>query len=306
MSYSNNNNENSIEKSKRRISVLSDQLVLSTNLTSSSTTTPSQQQQQNKYEFILVSIDSKSKVATVTINRPKSFNAFNHQSASELLSALQSLDLNDNVHSIVLTGGPKVFACGADIKEMVNLSMQDMIKRGQLIDKLCEICTIEKPIIGAVSGFALGGGCEVALMCDVVIASETAKFGQPEIKIGTIPGAGGTQRLARAVGKSKAMEMILTGRMLDAKEALAYGFVSKVVPTDKLLEEATKLAVEVASFSLPVIKFAKETVNKSFDTGLTEGLYMEKRVFHSTFALNDRKEGMDAFSNKRTPKWSNS
>ncbi|KAF2076224.1 hypothetical protein CYY_002465 [Polysphondylium violaceum] len=260
--------------------------------------------QKYNYPTLLVNID-ENKVATVTLNRPKVLNSFNFEMSSQLVSCLKALDQDSNVHCIILTGNEKSFACGADIKQMTNLGMQDMMKRGQLIDKLCDIAYIEKPIVAAVCGFALGGGCEVAMTCDIIVAGENAKFGQPEVKIGTIPGAGGTQRLVRAVGKSKAMEMVLTGKMIDAREALQFGLVSTVVPVDQVLKTAYTIAKDIASLSAPVIKLAKETVNKAYDSTLTEGLHLERRVFHSTFALDDRKEGMDAFANKRKPVWKN-
>jgi len=260
--------------------------------------------QKYKYETLLVSVD-ENKVAIVTLNRPKVLNSFNHQMSGELITCLKLLDKDPKVHCIILTGNEKSFACGADIKEMTKLGMQDMMKRGQLIDTLCDIAYIEKPMIAAVCGFALGGGCEVAMACDIIIAGENAKFGQPEVKIGTIPGAGGTQRLVRAVGKSKAMEMLLTGKTIDAREALQFGLISASLPVDQVMKSAYSLAKEIASLSAPVILLAKETANKAYDSTLTEGLHLERRVFHSTFALDDRKEGMDAFANKRKPVWKN-
>ncbi|KAN0050699.1 hypothetical protein ACTA71_003844 [Dictyostelium dimigraforme] len=300
-----------MESAIKRINIISNQIVennrtsfLETNNTSS-ISIPSSSEDKYKFETVLIEIKDGS-IALVTLNRPKSLNSFNYQMSKELLDCCRLLDKDDRVKCIVLTGsGTKSFACGADIKEMVSHDMVYMMKRGQLIDNLCDLKEIEKPIIAAVNGYALGGGCEVAMICDIIVAGENAVFGQPETKIGTIPGAGGTQRLIRAVGKSKAMEMILTGNPIDAQQALQFGLVSCVVPIDKTIETALKMAKQITSLSPIVIKLAKETVNHAQESNLTEGLHIERRVFHSTFALKDRQEGMDSFANKRKPNWTN-
>lgn len=240
-----------------------------------------------------------NKVATITLHRPQALNALSNQLIEELGAALDDLESDDSVHVIILTGSEKAFAAGADIKEMkdktfVSAYREDFITKGWERVSQCR-----KPIIAAVSGFALGGGNEVAMMCDIIIASDTAKFGQPEITLGIIPGAGGTQRLTRAVGKAKAMDLCLTGRMMDASEALAAGLVSRVVTSADLMTEATKTAEKIASFSPTTVMLAKESVNKAFETTLKEGINFERRLFHSTFATNDQKEGMAAFVEKR-------
>jgi enoyl-CoA hydratase len=251
-------------------------------------------------EFIKVTDQKEPFVALIELNRPKELNALNRQLMLELLQALQALDKNDTVRAIVLTGNEQAFAAGADIKQMADQSAIDML----MVDQFStwdQIRKTKKPIIAAVSGFALGGGCELTMMCDIIIASETARFGQPEIKIGTIPGAGGTQRLTRAVGKSKAMELILTGRFLSAQEAFFYGLVSKVVPVEMYLLEALQLAKEIAQQSPVAVQLAKEAVNGSFETQLDEGLAFERKNFYLTFASADQKEGMKAFIEKRRP-----
>jgi enoyl-CoA hydratase len=253
-------------------------------------------------EFIKVTEQREPLVALIELNRPKELNALNFQLMTELLSALQQLDRNDQVRAIVLTGNEKAFAAGADIKEMADKSAIEM----HLQDRFTtwdQIRKTKKPIIAAVSGFALGGGCELTMMCDMIIASETAKFGQPEIKIGTIPGAGGTQRLTKAVGKSKAMELILTGRFLSAEEALFYGLVNKVVPVEMYLHEALLLAKEIAQMSPIAVQLAKEAINRSFETQLDEGLAFERKNFYLSFASEDQKEGMKAFMEKRKPEY---
>jgi enoyl-CoA hydratase len=253
-------------------------------------------------EFIKVTEQREPLVALIELNRPKELNALNFQLMTELLSALQQLDRNDQVRAIVLTGNEKAFAAGADIKEMADKSAIEM----HLLDRFTtwdQIRKTKKPIIAAVSGFALGGGCELTMMCDMIIASETAKFGQPEIKIGTIPGAGGTQRLTKAVGKSKAMELILTGRFLSAEEALFYGLVNKVVPVEMYLHEALLLAKEIAQMSPIAVQLAKEAINRSFETQLDEGLAFERKNFYLSFASEDQKEGMKAFMEKRKPEY---
>jgi enoyl-CoA hydratase/carnithine racemase len=254
-----------------------------------------------QYTSILVS--QTGRVATITLHRPKALNALNDQLMSEVSDALARFQAAGNVGCIILTGsGTRAFAAGADIKEMKDknyyeMSTFDKIKPWEAVAD----CTI--PIIAAVNGFALGGGCEVAMMCDIMLASTKAKFGQPEIKIGTIPGAGGTQRLIRAIGKSKAMEMCLTGRMMGAVEAKERGLVASVHAPADLLAAAEKLALEIATLSLPLVKLTKEAVNASQEATLTTGMRIERRLFHSTFGLQDRKEGMSAFAEKRKPQW---
>jgi enoyl-CoA hydratase len=223
----------------------------------------------------------------------------------ELGRALDDMESDDAIGAIVLTGSEKAFAAGADIKEMAGKSYMDVYLQNFITEGWERVTTCRKPVIAAVAGYALGGGCEMAMMCDFIIAAETAKFGQPEITIGTIPGAGGTQRLTRFVGKSKAMEMCLTGRLMDAEEAERAGLVSRVVPAEELLGDAIKTAEKIANLSRPIVLMAKECVNRSYETTLAEGIRFERRVFHSTFATDDQKEGMAAFAEKRTPKWTN-
>jgi enoyl-CoA hydratase len=220
----------------------------------------------------------------------------------ELLTALKSADENSNVACIVITGSQKAFAAGADIKEMEERDLSSVVKDNFLMNWE-EIAKIRKPIIAAVNGYALGGGCELAMLCDIVLAGEKAQFGQPEIKLGTIPGGGGTQRLVRAIGKSRAMELVLTGDFIGAAEAKERGLVSRIEPVDKLVHEALALGKKIAGFSQPVVALAKECVNSAFEMNLQAGLIFEKRVFHSTFGLHDRKEGMNAFANKRNPEF---
>jgi enoyl-CoA hydratase len=251
-------------------------------------------------DFIKVTEQHAPFVALVELNRPKELNALNRQLMEELRDSLLQLDKNDQVRVIILTGNEHAFAAGADIKQMADKSAVDML----VIDQFStwdQIRKTKKPIIAAVSGFALGGGCELAMMCDIIIASESAKFGQPEIKLGTIPGAGGTQRLTKAVGKSKAMELVLSGRFLSAEEAHYYGLVSKVVPVEMYLAEALTLAGEIAAMSPLAVQLAKEAVNRSFETQLDEGLAFERKNFYLTFASADQKEGMSAFIEKRKP-----
>jgi enoyl-CoA hydratase len=253
-------------------------------------------------EFIKVTEQKESFVALIELNRPKELNALNRQLMEELRDSLLLLDKNDQVRVIIITGNEQAFAAGADIKQMANKSAIDML----LIDQFStwdQIRKTKKPIIAAVSGFALGGGCELAMTCDMIIASESAKFGQPEIKIGTIPGAGGTQRLTKAVGKAKAMELILTGRFISAEEAHFYGLVNKVVPVEMYLYEALQLAKEIAQLSPVAVQLAKEAVNRSFETQLDEGLAFERKNFYLTFASEDQKEGMKAFVEKRKPEY---
>ena len=240
--------------------------------------------------------------AIVQFNRPDVLNALNMKLMEELVDALESLDKDPGVRCIILTGNEKAFAAGADIKEMADASAVEMLTRDQFA-RWDRIRKIKKPIIAAVSGFALGGGCELSMTCDMIIASETAKFGQPEINIGVMPGAGGTQRLTRAVGKAKSMEMVLTGRMISADEALRWGLVNKVVPVEYYLEEAKAWAKEIASKPPVAVKLAKEAVLKSFDTTIEGGLEFERKNFYLLFASEDQKEGMNAFSEKRNPEW---
>ncbi len=255
------------------------------------------------YENIIV--ETHGAVGLIRLNRPKALNALCAALIVDLGHALDAFEADDGIGAVVLTGSDKAFAAGADIKEMrdktyMDVYLSDFITRGWE-----RVTTCRKPIIAAVAGYALGGGCEVAMMCDFILAADTARFGQPEITIGTIPGAGGTQRLPRFVGKSKAMEMCLTGRMMDAAEAERCGLVSRVVPAAELVDEALKTAAKIAALSRPVTMMAKESVNRAFETTLAEGLKFERRVFHSTFALEDQKEGMAAFSEKRPPKFRN-
>lgn len=249
-------------------------------------------------DFIKSTDQKEPFIALVELYRPKELNALNPQLMQELRDTLQRLDKDDNVRVIVLTGNEQAFAAGADIKQMADKSAVDML----MIDQFStwdQIRKIRKPIIAAVSGFALGGGCELAMMCDMIIASESAKFGQPEIKIGTIPGAGGTQRLTKAVGKAKAMELILTGRFISAQEALQYRLVNKVVPVEMYLQEALVLAREIAQLSPVAVQLGKEAINRSYEAHLDEGLAFERKNFYLTFASEDQKEGMKAFIEKR-------
>ncbi len=251
-------------------------------------------------EFIKVTEQYQPGIALIQLYRPKELNALNPQLMQEVRDALQEFDKNENVKVIIITGNDQAFAAGADIKQMADKSAIDM----QIMDQFStwdQIRKTKKPIIAAVSGFALGGGCEFVMTCDMVIASETAKFGQPEIKIGTMPGAGGTQRLTKAIGKAKAMELILTGRFLSAQEAHFYGLVNKVVPVEMYMHEAVELAKEIAQMSTIAVQLAKEAVNRSFETQLDEGLMFERKNFYLTFASEDQKEGMKAFIEKRKP-----
>ena len=250
------------------------------------------------YETIEVRIEA-DQVGVITLNRPKQLNALNDQLMNELGAALKAFDADDNIGCMIITGSEKAFAAGADISVMAKYSFADAYK-GDFITRNWEtIRSIRKPVIAAVSGFALGGGCELAMMCDFIIAADNAKFGQPEIKLGVIPGAGGTQRLPRAVGKSKAMDMCLTARMMDATEAERSGLVSRVVPLDKLMEETLAAAITISGFSQITVMAAKESVNRAFEGTLADGVMFERRLFHGLFATQDQKEGMDAFLNKR-------
>ncbi len=255
------------------------------------------------YETILV--EEHGSVGLITLNRPEALNALNGQLISELGTALDAFEADQKIGAIVLTGSEKAFAAGADIKEMKDLSYMDVYLT-DFINDWEHITTIRKPVIAAVAGFALGGGCELAMMCDFIIAADTARFGQPEITLGIIPGAGGSQRLSGLVGKSKAMDMILTGRMMDAEEAERAGLVSRVVEADVLVAEALKAAGKIASLSRPSILMAKEAINRSLEVSLSDGIRFERRLFHSLFATQDQKEGMAAFTEKRKPAFSNS
>lgn len=251
-------------------------------------------------EFIKLTEQFEKHVALIELNRPKELNALNLQLMQDLRDTLKQLDNNAEVRVIIITGNEQAFAAGADIKQMANKTAIDML----LIDQFStwdQIRKTRKPIIAAVSGFALGGGCELAMTCDMIIASETAKFGQPEIKIGVMPGAGGTQRLTKAIGKAKAMELVLTGRFLSAEEAKNYGLVNKVVPVEMYMYEAVQLAKEIAAMSPIATMLAKEAVNRSFETFLDEGLHFERKNFYLAFASEDQKEGMAAFVEKRKP-----
>jgi enoyl-CoA hydratase len=249
------------------------------------------------YENILV--ETRDRTGLVTLNRPKALNALNDALMDELGDALLAFDADDAIGAIIVTGGEKAFAAGADIGAMSTWTYMDVFKSDYISRNWETIRRIRKPVIAAVSGYALGGGCELVMMCDIVIAAETARFGQPEIKLGIIPGAGGTQRLPRAVGKAKAMDLVLSARMMDAREAESAGLVSRVVAPDKLLEEALATAGAIASFSLPAVMMAKEAVNRAYEAPLSEGLLFERRLFHSLFATEDQKEGMAAFVAKR-------
>ena len=259
------------------------------------------------YEMIVTRTEGPDsrQVGIVTLNRPKQLNALNDQLMDELGRALKAFDADDSVGCIVLTGSEKAFAAGADIGAMANYSFADVYSKDFITRNWEQIRSIRKPVIAAVSGFALGGGCELAMMCDFIIAADNAKFGQPEIKLGIIPGAGGTQRLPRAVGKAKAMDMALTGRMMDAAEAERVGLVSRVVPLDQLMDEALGAALMICSYSRPSLMAAKEAVNRAFESGLSDGVMFERRLFHALFSTQDQKEGMDAFVNKRKPEFKN-
>jgi enoyl-CoA hydratase len=251
-------------------------------------------------EYIIVHEQHEPFVALIQLNRPKELNALNLQLMQELRDALQQLDKNENVRAIIITGNEQAFAAGADIKQMADKNAIDMLRVDQF-STWDQIRKTKKPIIAAVSGFALGGGCELAMMCDMIIASETAKFGQPEIKIGVMPGAGGTQRLTKAIGKAKAMELVLTGRFISAEEAFTYKLVNKVVPVEMYVREAIQLAKEISQMSPVAIQLAKEAINRSFETSLDEGLHFERKNFYLAFASEDQKEGMKAFIEKRKP-----
>lgn len=244
-----------------------------------------------------------SAIAILTLNRPKALNALSDALVGEIVSKLQELDADDSIRATVLTGSGKAFAAGADIKEMGSRTSYAEVRTQAMLAHWSGVSSIRKPIVAAVNGFALGGGCELAMSCDIIIASEKAKFGQPEIKLGTIPGVGGTQRLIRAVGKSKAMEWTLTGDMISAVDAERAGLVSRVVAHDEVVSEAVKVAEKIASFSAPVVELAKECVDAAAETTLKEGLRLERGLFHATWGLEDRREGFAAFMEKRAPTW---
>jgi enoyl-CoA hydratase len=249
-------------------------------------------------------VERRGRVGIVRLNRPQALNALNVTLMDELLGAVEAFDADAGVGCILITGSDKAFAAGADIKEMADKTYIDIFRADYTADYE-RLTRVRKPVIAAVAGFTLGGGCELAMMCDFIIAADTAKFGQPEIKLGIIPGIGGTQRLTRAVGKAKAMDLILTGRMMDAAEAERSGLVARVVPAASLMEEAMKVAETIAALSQPSLLAAKEAVNRSFETSLAEGVRFERRVFHALFATKDRKEGMTAFIEKRPPRFTN-
>jgi len=252
------------------------------------------------YQLIQVRTEA-DKVGIITLNRPKQLNALNSELMVEMGTALKLFDADPHIGCIILTGNEKAFAAGADIGAMATYSYADVYKSDYITRDWETLRSIRKPIIAAVSGFALGGGCEVAMMCDIIIAADNARFGQPEIKLGIIPGAGGTQRLPRAIGKAKAMDLALTGRMMDAQEAERAGLVSRVVPLDKLMEEALGAALIICDYSQIAVMSAKESINRAFESSLSDGVMFERRMFHALFATEDQKEGMDAFVNKRKP-----
>lgn len=252
--------------------------------------------------FNSILVETRKKVGLVTLNRPQAMNALNAELMEELVQALQVFDADANIGAILITGNERAFAAGADIKAMVNSTMTEMLA-GSFLELFDELRKVKKPIIAAVSGYALGGGCELAMSCDLIIAAENARFGQPEVTIGVIPGAGGTQRLTHAVGKALAMEMVLNNRMLSAEEALMHGLVNRVVPSEHYLDEGLALASEIAERAPLAVRLGKEFVNKAFELPLSEGLESERRNFYLLFASQDQKEGMQAFVEKRKPKW---
>lgn len=251
------------------------------------------------YENILV--ETRGSVGLVTLNRPAALNALNKALMDELAQQLDEWETRDDVRCVVITGSAKAFAAGADIKEMASKTYMDAYMQDLFTTNWERVTRFRKPVIAAVAGYALGGGCELAMMCDLILCADNAKFGQPEIKLGVMPGVGGTQRLTRFVGKSKAMEMCLTGRMMDAAEAERSGLVSRVVPLDNLVDEALKTATQIAEMSLPILMMTKETINRAYETTLSEGVRFERRLFHSMFAVEDKHEGMQAFIEKRPP-----
>jgi enoyl-CoA hydratase len=254
------------------------------------------------YQNILV--ETQGRVGVIRLNRPQALNALNKALIADLTQAIEAFDADDKIGCMLITGSDKAFAAGADIKEMADKPFIGAYL-GDFVSNWDAAARARKPIVAAVAGFALGGGCELAMQCDIIIAADTAKFGQPEIKLGVIPGIGGTQRLARAVGKAKAMDLILTGRTMDAAEAEKSGLVARVVSPENLMNEAMKVAETIANMSLPSVLAGKEAVNRAFESGLSEGIIFERRIFHSLFATEDQKEGMMAFIEKRPPKWKN-
>ena len=255
--------------------------------------------------YELIKVEEKGRVGVITLNRPKQLNALSPQLMQELGAALQAYDGNEGIGAIVITGSEKAFAAGADIAAMKDYSYMDAYMADYVTRDWEHLRRIRKPVIAAVAGYALGGGNELAMMCDIVIAAENARFGQPEVNLGVMPGAGGTQRLPRAVGKAKAMDICLTARMMDAQEAERAGLVSRVVPLDKLMDEALAVADKIAGYSLPVVMMIKESINRAYESTLAEGVLFERRLFHSQFALADQKEGMAAFLEKRKPTFKN-
>ena len=254
------------------------------------------------YQNIIV--ETQGRVGIIRLNRPQALNALNKALIAELTQAIETFDTDEKIGCLLITGNDKAFAAGADIKEMANKPFIEAYL-GDFVSNWNAAAHARKPIVAAVAGFALGGGCELAMQCDIVIAADTAKFGQPEIKLGVIPGIGGTQRLARAIGKAKAMDLILTGRMMDAAEAEKSGLVARVVSAASLMDEAMKVAETIANMSLPSVLAGKEAINRASESGLSEGVAFERRIFHSLFATEDQKEGMKAFIEKRPPKWKN-
>lgn len=290
----------SLNASLRSSMFATQQLAASSNLVAKKLYS-SEAKQPVAYKHIIAEVRGQHKnIGFVQLNRPKALNALCAELMTELEDAVKSFNKNPDVACLILTGSQRAFAAGADIKEMQNKGFSDVVM-GNFLSNWTALAESKKPIIAAVNGFALGGGCEIAMMCDIIIAGEKAEFGQPEIIIGTIPGAGGTQRLTRVVGKSKAMEMVLTGDRISAKEAQLYGLVSAIHPPEKLVDEAMKLAERIATHSKLVVQLAKESVNAAYETTLAQGINYERRLFHSTFASNDRKEGMTAFVEKRKP-----
>jgi len=255
-------------------------------------------------DFDTILLERKGRVGWITLNRPKALNALNEQVLDDVIAALDELERDEEIGAVVITGSERAFAAGADIKEMQPKSYMDVFLN-DFFARWDRLANFRKPTIAAVAGYALGGGCELAMLCDILIAADTAKFGQPEIKLGVIPGIGGSQRLTRAIGKAKAMDLVLTGRNMDVEEAERAGLISRIVPAAELLDTALEVATTIASMSLPVAMIAKESVNRSFETTLAEGLRFERRVFHSLFALEDQKEGMAAFVEKRPAKFEN-
>jgi len=251
-----------------------------------------------------ITTETRGAVALITLNRPAALNALNQALIADLVNAIEAYDRDSKIAAMVIAGSAKAFAAGADVKEMQSLDYVDAYVSDYMA-QFDRIAAARKPLIAAVAGFALGGGCELAMACDIIVAADTAKFGQPEITLGIMPGLGGTQRLARAMGKAKAMDLILTGRTIDAAEAERCGLVSRVVAADNVVEEALKIGAKIADLSLPVVMMAKESVNRAAETGLAEGVRFERRLFHAMFATDDQKEGMQAFIEKRSPQFRN-